>query len=299
MNSKIKAALPIALFALLCAIVLGLISILPYDRPATAPTNSFMNLHNGAFVAKDGSLTYYIDDEGRLYCKGEDEHYIDKAADSLCPYDVGIIYRTPDSKAKYSDYDGDADKVLATDVQKMAVSGNWLFYTDSKGDLYKQFLQTGETSAVGLNAQQFMISGTAVVYLKDGKIYTARTDGSQVKPFLANKVDEFVRYESYMFYKQDGMLYSVASGNTANKQSYFKVDAFNINSKGVLYYTLDGLLYSKNITDEKAEAKQLDVGKVSGTICCLDERVCFYAEDGSLKSCLADGSEIKVIVEKE
>lgn len=293
---KLKAALPVALFALLCVIVLGLIAILPYDRPATSPTNSFLNLYNGGFVAKDGTLTYYIDGEGSLYCKGEEsKYYIDKASDSLCPYDVGIIYRTKSGDIKYADFDGGSVKKLISGAEKMAVSGNWVFYTDKSGDLYKHFLQTGESKKVGLKVDQFMISSTAVVYLKDGLIYTARTDGTQIKPFLADKVDSFVRFESYMFYKADGVLYSVASGNTANKQSYFEVDEFNINDSGVLFYTLDGKLYSKDITDEKAEKKLLDVGEVKSGLCCIDDRVCFYDGDGNLMTCLADGSEIKSV----
>jgi len=295
---KLKAALPVALFALLCVIVLGLIAILPYDRPATSPNNTFLNLYNGGFVAKDGSLTYYIDSEGSLYCKGDDsKYYIDKASDSLCPYNVGIVYRTEKGEVKYSDFDGGSVKTLIKGAKQMAVSGNWVFYTNDKGDLYKHFLQTGETTKVGLNVEQFMISSTAVVYLKDGKLYTARTDGTQIKPFLADKVDSFVRYESYMFYKCDGKLYSVASGNTANKQTYFEVDEFNINDKGIMFYTLDEKLYSKNITDEKAKAKELKVGAVKGGLCTNGDRVCFYDEKGNLISCLADGSEPKKIAE--
>lgn len=293
---KLKAVLPVALFALLCVIVLGLIAILPYDRPATSPNNTFLNLYNGGFVAKDGSLTYYIDSEGSLYCKGDDsKYYIDKASDSLCPYNVGIVYRTENGEIKYSDFDGGSVKTLIKGAKQMAVSGNWVFYTNDKGDLYKHFLQTGKTTEVGLNVEQFMISSTAVVYLKEGKLYTARTDGTQIKPFLADKVDSFVRYESYMFYKSEGVLYSVASGNTANKQTYFAVDQFNIDVNGVLYYTLDGQLYSKNITDENAKAKQLNVGNVTGKLCCIDNRVYFYDRDGNLKNCLADGSEPKTL----
>ncbi|MBQ2704824.1 MAG: hypothetical protein IJF58_04685 [Clostridia bacterium] len=293
-KNKLKAALPVILFALLCAIVLGLIAILPYDRPATSPNNSFMNLYNGGFVAQDGSLTYYIDSEGSLYCAGDNsKYYIDKASDSLCPYNVGIVYRTENDEVKYSDFDGGSVKTLIKGAKQMSVSGNWVFYTDEKDDLYKYFLQTGETKKVGLNVDQFMISSTAVVYLKEGKLYTARTDGTQIKPFLADKADGFVRYESYMFYKADGMLYSVASGNTANKQTYFEVDEFNINDKGIMFYTLDGKLYSKDITDEKAKAKELKVGTVKGGLCTNGDRVCFYDEKGNLVSCLADGSEVK------
>ena len=293
---KFKAALPVALFALFCAIVLGLIAILPYDRPATSPNNSFMNLYNGGFVAQDGSLTYYIDSEGSLYCEGdESKYYIDKASDSLCPYNVGIVYRTQNDEVKYSDFDGGSVKTLIKGAKQMSVSGNWVFYTDEKGDLYKYFLQTAETKKVGLKVDQFMISSTAVVYLKDGQLYTARTDGTQISPFLADKVDSFVRYESYMFYKSEGKLYSVASGNTANKQTYFEVDSFNINDNGTMFYTLDGTLYSKNITEEDSKVKELNVGAVKGNLCTSGDRVCFYDESGNLVSCLSDGSEIKKI----
>ncbi len=296
---KLKAALPVGLFALLCVIVLGLIVMLPFDRPATSPNNSFLNLYNGAFVAQDGSVIYYIDEEGSLYCRGEEKRFIDKAADSLCPYDIGVIYRTKEGKVKFSDFEGSSTRTVVEYAKKASVSGNWVFYTDDKGDLYKHFLKTGETKKVGLNVDDFMISSTAVVYLKDGYIYTARTDGSQIKQFFGEKVDSFVRYESYMFYKKDGVLYSFASGNTANKQTYFEVDAFNISDDGILFYTLDGKLYSKDITDEKAKPKLLEVGTVDGTLCCIDGRVYFYHESGVLKSCLPDGSEIKDISEKE
>ncbi len=296
-NDKLKAAIPVVLFVLLASIVLGIIAILPYDRPAALPPNSYINLENGGFIASDGSMTFYVNGKGELRCdSGENNYFIASDVDTLCPFGIGIIYRTDDNRVVYADFDGKNKKTLADGAIDMAVNGNWLFYADKEGNLNKYFIKTGERSSLNLKVDDFLISRSSVLFSKDGKLYTARVDGSKVTSFFSEKVESFSRFESYIFYTADGVLYSVAAGNTANKQTYCEVDFYNISDDGILFYTKDNTLYSLDITDEKAKAKTLDThGEVKGGICCKDDRVYFYSAEGKLTSCLADGSEMKTI----
>ncbi len=293
---KLISLTPAVLFTLLVVTVIAIMGALPYDRPSTSATNSFGNLANGGYVSKAGSMLYYVDSKGVLRCKSDqNSYYIDENARCLSPYQSGIVYINENNEVIYSGFTGEGKRALASNARDMMVVGNWVFYSDSNGGLHKYFLKTDKSYSINLKCSQFMVSGTAVVYSDaDGYMFTARTDGSNTEPFMAEKTDRFMRHDSYMFYLQDGRLYSVTSSNTAQKHYYCDADMFNLSEDGILFYTNDGSLYSMNITDQSPTSVQIkcENGVSDRGLFCIDDRVYFYDLSGTLISCKKDGSEL-------
>ncbi len=295
-KQKILAALPAVLFALLVAVIITVMGALPYDRPSTHASNSFGNLANGGYISDAGSMLYYVDGKGVLRCKSDENlYYIDENARCLSPYQNGIVYLNDANEVTYCGFTGENKRTLASNAQDMMVVGNWVFYSDSNGMMHKYALKTDKHYDIGIKVKQFMVSGTAIIYSDDsGYMFTARTDGSQIEPFMAETVDKFMRHDSYMFYLKDGTLYSVTSNNIAQKHTYCDADMFNLSSDGILYYTSGDVLYSMNIKDEKPTSVEIksENGISDKGIFCADERVYFYDLNGTLISCEKDGSKM-------
>ena len=295
---KLLGFLPAALLILLAALILGAILLTPYDLPGTTPPNTYMNLSNGGFIAEDGSMLYYVNGKGVLYCRsGSNTYRIDEGADSLCPYGSGIVYRLADGRVAYSNFRGEEKAELLTGVRQMVVGGNWIFYTKADGVLHKRSLLTGEEKDLGLRVREYLIAATSVLFTDpDGRLFTARTDGTGVEPFLAEPVDSFSRVDSTVFYTREGTLYAVAAGNTASKHTYFPVKAYNVTSEGVLFFTDDDGLHTFVLTEEHAAARDVDTpGGVTDRLGAWGARLCYYDDEGELVSCLKDGTEAAIL----
>ncbi len=295
-KKKLLPILPAVLFVALVAIVFTIMGSIPYDRPSTTASNSFGNLANGGYVSDAGSMLYYVDGKGVLRCQSDaNNYYIDEGASYLSPYQNGIVYKSESGEIKYSGYNGEGKRIIAENARDMMVVGNWIFYSDNDGMMHKYWLKTSKHYDINLKVNQFMVSGTAIVYTDDeGYMYTARTDGSEVEPFMAEKVDRFMRHDSYMFYLSGGKLYSVTSNNTAQKHTYCEAEIFNLSSDGILYFIKDGALHTMNIKEEEQTVTVVESenGVANRGIFCADNRVYFYDLNGALVSCLKDGSEM-------
>ncbi len=293
-NRKIKVLFPIILLALTAAVILGTVAILPQDAPATEPPTGYGNQLNGGTVAKSGSMLYYVNGESVLYCLSSPNSYrIDEMVGSLLPYGNGLVYRRQSGEVIYCNYNGDGKKVLLKGVDLLTLSGNWLFFTRDGGEVYKRSLLDGKEYSLGIVAQQFMVASNAILYInEDGYLYTARCDGTNVEKFFDEKVDRFMRYESYIFYTRDGMLYSVASGNAASKFTYFPVEDFNITEDSVLVFTDENGLNTYDLKAEKPKVRQIEIqGSVAYRPCVWGEYILYYNDEAQLIRCLKDGSE--------
>ncbi len=294
-KGKLIAALPAVLFTLLVAIIIVIMGALPYDKPSTRATNSYGNLANGGYISDAGSMLYYVDAKSVLRCQSEgNTYYIDENARCVSPYQSGVIYVNAANEVVYCGYSGGEKRTLANNARDMMVVGNWVFYCDMNGMMHKYALKTDTHYDIGIKVKQFMVSSTAIVYIADdGYMYTARTDGSEVEAFLAEKVDKFMRHDSYIFYLSGGKLYSVTSSNTAQKHAYCEAEMFNLSADNILYYSKDGQLYSMNIEDKDPKSTEIkSESGISGKgIFCADDRVYFYDNSGTLISCKKDGSE--------
>ena len=297
-RNKLTALLPVALLTVLALLMVSLMLTLPYDLPGTTPPNTYANLSNGGLVAEDGSMLYFVNGKGVLYClSGANTYRVDEGADSLCPYENGIVYRRTSGEVVFSDFRGQGKTTLLTGVERMALAGNWVFFTRADGELCKRSLQTGQEKKLGLKVKDFLIAATAVLYTDpDGRLYTARTDGSHSEPFLAQPVDAFTRYQSYVFYVRDGMLSSVASGNAASKKTYFAVDEFNITDTGVLFFTDESGLHTYDLADAAAVVRDVEtLGEGAHGLFTWGEKLLYYNADGQLICCLKDGSEAEIL----
>lgn len=293
-SGKFKALLPLLLLAVVAAVVLGTVAAVPYDVPATQPPNTYGNLFNGGVVAEDGSMLYYVNGKGVLYCLSSPNSYrIDEQADSLCPYGNGLIYRKQNGEVRYSNFRGEEKHTLISGVTQMAVNGNWIFFTREDGILHKYSVLSGEEFSLGLAVRQFLIASNAVLYAdREGYLNTARTDGSNSERFFTEKVDGFMRFESYVFYTRDGMLYSMASANAASKKTYFPVLEFNITESGILVFTDDAGLHTCDLTEDSESVLDLEVqGGPARQLSVWGDNILYYNSEEQLVCCLKDGSE--------
>lgn len=293
-NRKIKALFPIIVLVLSAVIVVGVVSAVPLDVPATEPAVTYGNQLNGGVVAESGSMLYYVNGKGVLYCLSSPNSYrIDQDADSLFPYGSGLVYRKESGEVLYCNYKGEEKRSLISGAEQMAVSGNWVFFTREDGVLRKYSLLNNKEYDLKLKVKQFLIASNAVLYTDtEGYLHTARTDGMNVEKFFAEKVDSFTRFESYIFYTRDGMLYSVASGNAASKATYFPVKEFNITDEGLLVFTDEKGLHTYDIADEDPSVRDVETqGGSAHRISVWDKYILYYNDEEQLVRCLKDGSE--------
>ena len=289
-----RRLLPIAALVLLAALVLGAIALIPYDLPGTTPPNTYGNLANGGYVAEDGSMLYYVNEKGVLYCMSSPNCYrIDEGADSLCPYGNGIVYRRENGDVIRSDYRGETKETVLTGVEQMALSGNWVFFTRADGQLCKKSLLTGEEAELNLAVRQFLVASNGVLFTDpDGYLKTALTDGTDVAPFLAEPVERFMRYKDYIFYVREGTLCSVVTANAASKQAYFPVDEFNISEDGVLFFTDETGLHSYDLSEQEPTVRDVEIqGSRAARLSVWGEKILYYNEENRLICCQKDGSE--------
>ncbi len=286
--------LPLAALVLTAVLVLGAMAAIPYDLPGTTPPNTYGNLANGGYVAEDGSMLYYVNEAGVLYCLSSPNCYrIDEGADSLCPYGNGLVYRRTNGDVVLSDFRGDNKKTVLTGVRQMTLSGNWVFFVGDDGVLRKHSLLTGKEASLGLTVRQFLVASNSVLFTDpDGLLKTALTDGTGVTPFLAEPVERFCRYENYVFYVREGTLCSVASANAASKRTYFPVKEWNISPDGVLFFTDDAGLHRYEFADEKPVVRDLEIqGTRAERLSVWGEYLLYYNEKNQLFCCRKDGSE--------
>ena len=293
-SKKAKALIPVLGFVLVAVIVIGIIAAVPYDTAAVDPAGGFQNIANGGLVAADGSMLYYVDGEGVLRCvSGAKSYRVAKGASCVSPYESGAVYLLESGDVCFSRYDGSDRRTLISGVKRMMLNGNWLFYTKADGVLCKLFMKTGESTSTGLKVGQFAVAATAVIYIADdGKLHTAYTDGSKDAVFYNETTDFFLKHGSLIFYKHNGLLCSVATGNTASKQTYFNVDRFTINDSNVLFFTDESGLHCYDLAADKPKVRDIEIHGSSVESLSVDGDYLYYNNgDGQLVRCLKDGSE--------
>ncbi len=291
---KLRVLMPIFILILVSAVVLGTILILPHDTPVVTPSVTYPNVLNGGKVAVDGSMLFYVDANGVLRClSGGKSYQISEGADCISPYGTGIVYRTSNGEAVYSSFNGEQKRTVLTGVEQMMVSGNWIYYTHDGGKLSKCFIKDSKVRDLDLKVKQFLVVTNQILYTaEDGYLYSALTDGSGSARFLNEKVDSFTWQNSQVFYKQDGVLYSVSASNTARKATYFEVDEYNIMQSGLLVFTDEGGLHTYDLTDSSAKVRDVAVkGDNPSGISVIDDEIYYYNSQGQMFKCLKDGSK--------
>ncbi len=271
--------------AITFAAVLILVELItPLDRLHTANENEYQNLAVGGKVCVDGDIVYYVSSTGSVRAKGETSDFkISDGGKKLQPFDNGVIFLS-EGNVIFSDLSGTQKKTLLDGVDDYFLSGNWLFYTETgKKDLKKIRLTDLKRFDLGIEVNgQFAVRGNTVIYVGEkGYLYSARTDGSDQKPFLGKKVDLFMFYGNFVYFLRDGEVWSAANQNTASMLTYCEADTFTV-FDDTLYYIDDGAVYSRDLTDEEAKPKTI---KTKG-----ENPTELYVSEGCLYYYLADGS---------
>lgn len=291
---KLRAAVPIFILAIVSAVIIATILILPHDTPVVTPSVMYGNVLNGGKVAVDGSMLFYVDADGKLRCQSGGKNYdISEGADCISPYGTGIIYRTEKGEAVYSNFNGESKRTVLTGVEQMMVSGNWIYYTHDGGKLAKCFIKNSKVRELGLEVEQFLVVTNQILYTaRDGYLYSALTDGSGSAKFLNEKIDSFTWQNSLVFYKKDGVLNAVSASNTARKTTYFKVDEYNIMESGLLVFTDESGLHTYDLNDSSAKVRDVAVkGDKPSGISVIGDEIYYYTAQGQMFKCLKDGSK--------
>lgn len=290
---KKAALIPLILFILVCVVVLALVSSRPYDRPSSSLTNSFGNTMNGACVAKDGSLFYYIDAQGVLRCEGENDIYrISANASCVFPYTTGVVYIS-NNQLRFSEFTGGEPSVIQDNVDTAQVSGNWVFYSRD-GKVFKCRIKDKKEYALNITAKQFAVVGTYTYFIADdGYLYLCKNDGGNCEKFLNEKMTQFQIFGDYIFYlNEKGDFCKTSTGNAAFTNTVIEnVEQFVVNDSGVVMYYDGAALYSKDLTDEKSSVIKVQAEyKSVRNLNYSDDNFYFYDRD-VLYSIKSDGAE--------
>lgn len=293
-NRKKLSFIPVILAVVFSAVVIITELIIPLDRLHTASDDEYQNIAMGGKICTDGSIIYYVSSSGSVRSKGETSEFkIADTGDMLQPYNSGVIYRDENNSVIYSDFSGTKKQTVIESVGDYVLSGNWLYYTEIGGSSLKKIRLTDKKQFdLGLEIDgKFSVRGNTIIFIGDKSyLYSARTDGTEVKPFLGKTVDSFTFYANYLYFMHEGKVWSVANQNTASMLSYCEADAFTVYND-TLYYIANGELYSLDLTETDSEAKKIETkGEKPTAIYVSEDYLYYYLADGSLYRCNFSGA---------
>lgn len=293
-NRKKLSFIPVILAVVFSAVVIITQLIIPLDRLHTASDDEYQNIAMGGKICTDGSIIYYVSSSGSVRSKGETSEFkIADTGDMLQPYNSGVIYRDENNSVIYSDFSGTKKQTVIESVGDYVLSGNWLYYTEIGGSSLKKIRLTDKKQFdLGLEIDgRFSVRGNTIIFIGDKSyLYSARTDGTEVKPFLGKTVDSFTFYANYLYFMHEGKVWSVANQNTASMLSYCEADAFTVYND-TLYYIANGELYSLDLTETDSEAKKIETkGEKPTAIYVSEDYLYYYLADGSLYRCNFSGA---------
>ena len=286
-NKKI-ALIPFLAAIIFSLIIIGVELVIPLDKLHTASDEEFQNISVGGKVCASGNTTYYLSSSGKIRMNGKN---IDiKVADSgskIQNYGDGIIYMS-DGNIISCDMTGADKQTVIKNVGDYFLSGNWIFYTEKGShDLKKIRITDKKQFNLGIKVNgQFAVRGNTLIFIGDKNyLYSARTDGSNLSAFLGKRVDSFMFYGNYIYFLQDGKIWSTVTHNTASMYSYCEADSFTVYND-TLYYISEGALYSRDLTDQNAKAIKIEIkGENPTEIYVSKNHIYYYLADGSLYRC--------------
>ncbi|MBQ5885581.1 MAG: DUF5050 domain-containing protein [Clostridia bacterium] len=286
-NKKI-ALIPFLAAVIFSLIVIGVELIVPLDKLHTASDEEFQNTSVGGKVCISGNTAYYLSSSGKIRMNGKN---IDiKIADSgskMQSYDDGIIYMD-ENELITCDMTGANKQTVIKNVGEYFLSGNWIFYTEKGSrDLKKIRITDKKSFDLGIKVNgQFTVRGNTLLFIGDKNyLYSARTDGSNLTAFLGKRVDFFMFYGNYIYFLQDGKIWSTVTHNTASMYSYCEADSFTIYDD-TLYYISEGTMYSRDLTETEAPAVKIETkGENPTEIYVSEKHLYYYLADGTLYRC--------------
>ena len=282
---KRLAFIPFAAAALFVGAILIAEAVTPLDRLHSADDYEFQNVAVGGDVSIDGEIVYYINQNGNIRVKSEAHDF--KIADSgemLQAWGNGVIYKNG-GEVIHSDISGTKKRTVLENVSDYFLSGNWIYYTEKNSATLKKIRITDNKKYdVGVKVNgDFAVRGNTLVFIGEKNyLYSARTDGSQVKPFLGRKIDSFMFYGNYVYFLSDGEIKSVATANTSSIHTYFAADCFTVYGDK-LYFIKDNELKVLDLADPEAKPKKIKTkGENPTKVYVSGKKLYYYLADGSL-----------------
>ena len=129
----------------------------------------------------------------------------------------------------------------------MSVNGSWIYYTDTKGDLYKMTVEGKNARRVGsVNVTGVFAVDAGYVYYTDAEgLKKIRTNGlAETEVLLAADCTGFFAYDRYVIYYQaaDGV-YSISADDGSAKLLRAESQCFNYGGGRFVYVAEDGVHY--------------------------------------------------------
>ncbi len=289
MTKRKKIALiPFIAATVFSAVILLTEIITPLDRLHTADAYEFQNTAVGGNVTVDGDIVYYVSPGGSIRAKGKASDFkISNSGSTLQAFKNGVVF-LDGGNLIYSDISGTKKETMLKNVGDYFLSGNWLYYTETGSNTLKKMrLTDSKKFNVGVKVNgDFAVRGNTLMFIGDKNyLYTARTDGSNVTPFLGRQVDSFMFYGNYVYFSVDGIIKSVANKNTASMHTYFEADGFTVYND-TLFFIKDGQLNSLDLTDPEAKQKKIPTKGENPTEVYVSEKyLYYYLADGSMYRC--------------
>ena len=139
------------------------------------------------------------------------------------------------------------EKLSDVKCTAMSVNGSWIYYTDTKGDLYKMTVEGKDVRRVGsVKVTGVFAVDAGYVYYTDAEgLKKIRTNGqADTEVLLAGDCTGFFAYDRYVIYYQaaDGV-YSISADDGSAKLLRAESQCFNYGGGRFVYAAEDGVHY--------------------------------------------------------
>lgn len=176
--------------------------------------------------------------------------------------------------------------VLADDCASVSVNGSWIYYTDSKGQLYKMTTSGTGVRRIGdvVVKGTFAVDSGYVYYTDDRGLVKIRTNGlKDTEVILADDCTGYFAYYNYVIYYQTAEgVKSMSADNGSGKTLRSDSQLFNYGNNKFVYLSQEGICVVDNATDAQ-QVKVLKTETVPTALYITTSGVWYDTADGTLK----------------
>ncbi|MDR1892642.1 MAG: DUF5050 domain-containing protein [Oscillospiraceae bacterium] len=320
--AKRAALIFFGVLGLVFALALVYVFKQPFDSLGSSGGNQPDNHSNGGRIAFSENTLFYQTKDGAFSAAEEtldNPRRFDAAAEYI-NVSKGKVYYVNNHVLYSAFYDGSFKTKLADFADKVFVIGTWIFYLDEQGVINKTLITGQKQKSIGIKPTgSFVVSGNTLIFTgENSNLYTARTDGTDIKPlklFPADKKPENGRFcfdsSGYFYYLCGGTLYGIGMQEEEPSVILAGVEAYCVRAGSYLIYvTQEGLFCrdiqartkvenaNRDLPEEDKDPLPEDVKLAEGHITEVyfsGNNVYFYDVDGVLNRVYMDGTSDKVI----
>lgn len=308
---KKKTVITVSAFVVFIAVIIGVVCGMilssPVEISASTAGNFVGNMMNDGYLLEDEVYVFYVNPkDGALY-RAESTHPETasvKIADNCNGFlqTVGNKYYFLKGKDLVScDFNGAGMTTVLENVNKPNVVGGAIYYLNDEGKLVKYSTKYDKTTVFDIKpANGYFVVYFNKIYYSDGeKLCSVTADGKKISTFFEEKTEKFIIDNKYLFFENDGAVYSAMSANGEMAVTKItKADNFYVILKsGTMIYDNDSGVYLANMTsltsDEKYKPTKLS-DKPSKGVFGDDAYFYWFDSDNSLCRVDSDGSNIVI-----